>query len=502
MRLLLRCDGGPGIGVGHLVRSLALAEEAVARGHEVSLLGRVGGGFVDGLVAHLGPGLTLLGPDDGAGRLVAAALTHDVVHLDHYGLPSTVAADIASAAHAADATAPLVSSVADGAYGVQEADVVVDPTVGAERRRSVARARWHLRGGRFVALRGAVVHAEPAARASERLAVVVVMGGTDAGGCAPAVLEALAASGVGMDVTVVATPGTRERLDALAAAWTDGTVTVSDPRPDLPALLAGADVVVSAAGTTAWELCALGRPMAVIAVVDNQGPGHDVLVEAGAAVGLGGPDSLADPVALAARLRPLLTDADLRSSLADRTHALVDGRGAWRLVRMLEEALTAGAERTAATVGVRPAGLEDADLLLSWRNDPTTRAVSRTTAEVPRAEHVAWLTATLARSGRHLLVVLDGDEPVGTVRWDDEGAGEWEVSITVAPSARGRGLAGPALTAAQDWLAGHLPAPPSALLAVVHEDNTASRRLFLRAGYAPDLPPDDAGFERWVRTAG
>ncbi len=115
------------------------------------------------------------------------------------------------------------------------------------------------------------------------------------------------------------------------------------------------------------------------------------------------------------------------------------------------------------------------------------------------------VAALLPRYGPDAPVVgrrADGDEPVGTVRWDDEGAGEWEVSITVAPSARGRGLAGPALTAAQDWLAGHLPAPPSALLAVVHEDNTASRRLFLRAGYAPDLPPDDAGFERWVRTAG
>ena len=170
---------------------------------------------------------------------------------------------------------------------------------------------------------------------------------------------------------------------------------------------------------------------------------------------------------------------------------------------MLEEAVGAGPATSApvpARIGVRPADREDADLLLAWRNDPTTRAVSRTTGEVPRAEHVAWLDGTLGRSDRHLLVGLDGDEPVGTVRWDDEGAGEWEVSITLAPTARGRGLGGPALGAAERWLVGHLPEPPRALLAVVRADNSASRRLFLRAGYSPDLPADGAGFERWVRT--
>ena len=62
MRLLLRCDGGPDIGVGHVVRSLALAEEATARGHEVALLGRVEGPFLTALAASVGPGLTLLGP--------------------------------------------------------------------------------------------------------------------------------------------------------------------------------------------------------------------------------------------------------------------------------------------------------------------------------------------------------------------------------------------------------------------------------------------------------
>ncbi len=502
MRLLLRCDGGPATGVGHVVRSLALAEEAVRRGHEVSVLGEVSGGLLEGLARAVGPGLRLLGPAESVTDLLRAVPGHDVVHLDHYELPATVAADIAAAAESAGRPRPLVSAVADGVHGVQSADVVIDPTVGAEHRATGARARWLLLGGRFVALRDAVVRAEPAPRRSERLAVLVVMGGTDPGGCAPEVLRALAATGAVLDVTVVASPATAPDLEAAAAAWVHGTVRVTEPVADLPSIMAAADVVISAAGTTAWELCALARPMAVVAAVDNQRPGHDVLVEAGAALGLGGAAQLRDVDALGARLRPLLADPELRRSLAGRAHALVDGRGAWRQVRMLEEAAAAGSVPPVAewpAVTVRPAIRGDADLLLAWRNDATTRAVSRTTSEVPRADHLAWLETTLARPDRHLLLATVGDEPVGTVRWDDEGAGEWEVSITLAPGARGRGLAGTVLASAERWLVGHLSDRPTAL-AVVRSDNVASRRLFLRAGYAPDLPSDDSGFERWVRT--
>ena len=42
-RVGIRCDAGAVIGVGHLVRCVALAEELCARGVEVILLGEVSG---------------------------------------------------------------------------------------------------------------------------------------------------------------------------------------------------------------------------------------------------------------------------------------------------------------------------------------------------------------------------------------------------------------------------------------------------------------------------
>ena len=113
--------------------------------------------------------------------------------------------------------------------------------------------------------------------------------------------------------------------------------------------------------------------------------------------------------------------------------------------------------------------------------------------------HLRWLHATLRREDRRLLVGEQDGQPVGTVRWDLDTRGEWEVSITVAPERRGSGLAGALLRAGEDWLQEAHPGELAAYLASVHVDNLASRRLFLGAGYLPDLPADDEGFERFVK---
>lgn len=89
---------------------------------------------------------------------------------------------------------------------------------------------------------------------------------------------------------------------------------------------------------------------------------------------------------------------------------------------------------------LRPATLEDAGLLLAWRNDPETRRQSETYHELSITDHTEWLTKSLAMPDRKLYIAENEGTPVGTVRSDESEDGTVELSWTIAPSERGKGL--------------------------------------------------------------
>jgi RimJ/RimL family protein N-acetyltransferase len=131
-------------------------------------------------------------------------------------------------------------------------------------------------------------------------------------------------------------------------------------------------------------------------------------------------------------------------------------------------------------VELREAHTEDASLLLAWRNDPETQRQSVSRAAITEAEHVAWLAASLASEARTLFVASHEGVPVGTARLDRGSGGAWEVSITVAPGARGRKL-GTAILVAVDAAARKRDV--QTLTARIRAANTVSVAAFKSAGY-------------------
>lgn len=134
------------------------------------------------------------------------------------------------------------------------------------------------------------------------------------------------------------------------------------------------------------------------------------------------------------------------------------------------------------TLTLRPAALEDADRLLEWRNDPDTRSASHRSAPVLRDEHLAWLATTLADPDRRLYIAEEDGVPVGSVRADLRG-GCFELSWTMAPSARGRGVAKRVVA----LLASRIAEP---IWAEVKAGNLASARIAEHAGMRLDREVD------------
>lgn len=492
MRILTHCNAGAGIGVGHVVRSVALAEEARASGHEVTFVGEYDGDFVRRLLEEAAVDVRQVARSDcDALRAVVASIAPDVFHVDSYD-QLDVELDLDIDLDLSASSRPLVSNIEDGAFGRRDADLVIDPNFDAE---SAARPcqvlRLLLRGSRYAPLRRKVTRLRgPRQLNNTASRVLVVMGGTDPHRRTPGVLSILAATDLPLHVTAIVR---EDQRTACATAAGPLEVDLIAPVDNLAGLMVQHDLVVSAAGSSVWELCCLGVPMALVCAADNQRAGYDRVVASGAAVGLQSSLDEGDTNLAATQLRTVLASAATRHELARRASAIVDGLGPWRIVRTWEQALSSVQKMLPQRhLQIRSASMSDAETLLRWRNDPGTRLGSRQRVDVELAAHLAWLDASLERDDRILLVASDQDGGVGTVRWDRVSDGDWEVSITVAPERRGQGLAQALLRAGERDLLRRTGA--SAALAFVHEGNAPSRRLFAISGYLPDSPPDRDGF--------
>lgn len=135
----------------------------------------------------------------------------------------------------------------------------------------------------------------------------------------------------------------------------------------------------------------------------------------------------------------------------------------------------------AVSLGLRLATTADAAMLLAWRNDPLTRQQSRSTELVALGQHIGWLESVLADAGRRLFVGEVGGVAVGTGRLDVLPDARVEVSWTIAPEHRGRGL-GTALVAAL-VAAAQREFPGATLYAEIKDDNAPSQAVATRAGF-------------------
>lgn len=444
--LLVRPDDTPGVGSGHVMRTLALVERWVPTGPVRVALSEPHGALAD-RVRSAGAEVVAAGGDVATAGL--DPLLDDRpswVVLDGYGFGPEVQAAVRAAG-------PRVAVVDDhGHHGRYEADLVLDQNLGARSPADRPEGSAALIGPRYALVRSEFdATRSPDGPAGEAPTVVVTLGGFAADRAerlADVVAAGLAERGVAARVTTPA------RAAATAA---------------MGELLGRADLVVSAAGSTAWELCALGRAAVVVAVADNQVPVGLALGEDGAARYLGRLDDAGDESVLDA-VADLLGDGAVRARLADRAAGLVDGLGADRVVTELRSDL----------VRLRPVGDEDRRLLWEWANDPDVRASAWTTAPIRWEDHCRWWDG--ADPGRRLHYVADhGGERWGQIRFDLDERGVAEVDVSVAASCRGRRAAAPLIRAGVRRLFADRDA--TAVRASVRGENQRSLAAFLGADF-------------------
>ncbi|MDX6259392.1 MAG: hypothetical protein QOH84_1080 [Kribbellaceae bacterium] len=323
------------------MRSLALAEELRGRGVDVVFVcDSPSVPWADGQIRGRGIAVEPAVWTAAEHVELVGRLGLDAVVFDSYDLPREVFTAVRGAG------VPTLAIV-DGDLRGGDADLLVDQNLGAEFDQPVLpEGAVRLAGLEYVLLRDEVLALRPSEeppvlRPAGVPRVFAFFGGTDAYGAGPYVVQALAATGVPFEATVVA-PG-EDLANAIAAVplQPDQQVQVIGPTSELAKAVVESDLVVSASGTSTWELLCLGATAGLVCVVDNQEMGYQRAVATGAAAGVGTLASLkADPTEAAAVLRKLLIDPQERAELAQAGWKLVDGQGRARVADALLELTT------------------------------------------------------------------------------------------------------------------------------------------------------------------
>jgi len=474
--LVLRADANTQMGIGHLMRCLALAQAWQAQGGKAvficaseSLRQRLSDeGFQ--VIALERPY-----PDPADWALtsqVLAAHPGAWVALDGYHFDPSYQLRIKEAVH------PLL--VIDDMAHLDHyyADVVLNQNIHAAQLDYACEPYTRLLlGTRYVLLRREFWPWRGWQREVPEVArkVLVTLGGSDPDNLTLTVIRALQRVDVdGLEVVAVvggSNPHFQELEAAIRYSPSGGTIRLVRNVTHMPELMAWADVAVSAGGSTCWELAFMGLPGLALILANNQRPVTTGLDAAGVVINLGQPTAMA-PIEIARALTELATAPRKRAAMTERGRVLVDGDGAGRVVQQMKD----------QELTLRPAQADDCRLIWEWANDPLTRAVSFSAEPIPWEDHVEWFTTQLSDPDCLFYVALDADEvPIGQIRYQIEGQ-EAIVSVSVSPGWRGRGYGSQIIRlASQKVFEG---TAVNLIHAYVKPDNVASVRSFSKAGFA------------------
>src|SRR6185436_8459985 len=227
-----------------------------------------------------------------------------------------------------------------------DADIVVNQNLGAEAlpvrlgagTRLLAGPAYALLRPQFPALRKAALDSVAGLPDVPRR-ILVMMGGTDPTGSAGVVARAALAAFPEASVDVVL-PGV---MPDTAQPRTVGRLTELPRLQDVAPRMLEADLVVTATGSTIWELSCLARPVAALEMASNQSDVYRQLVAGRMVLGLGRrPINEAD---LVKALGSLTSVPGELQRLATAASALVDGHGADRVLDRTDGTTALGAGR-------------------------------------------------------------------------------------------------------------------------------------------------------------
>lgn len=339
MKIAFRVDASPDIGIGHLMRCLALSEELRRRGHACSFLLKTAHLEVlnrikkFGWTSYLLPQTTSLQQDLDTVIKYLFDNTIDWMITDHYQIDSSYMKEIKNQGF-------HVMSIDDTAQMHYYSDLVVNQNVGAEKLTFSAEPYTTLLlGPSYVILRDELLIRAEKKNNSTVKKLLITLGGTDPDNFLLSILHSL--EDMIKDIDILAVIGPFNPHGTALQAFqntTDMRLNLIKSPPNMADMYLQADLAISAGGSSCYELAYFGIPNLMITVADNQLPIAYEMDSQRIGIYLGGKQEVQQDY-LKDKVKELLMNQTLRKQMSRNGRMLVDGKGKKRIVDHMESIL-------------------------------------------------------------------------------------------------------------------------------------------------------------------
>jgi spore coat polysaccharide biosynthesis protein SpsF len=337
---MVRCDGGASLGMGHVSRGVAVADQ---------LRDVHGAGVVFAMRDAESAGVAAVRARSYDVEVVAAREDADygssLAALVSSHNARAIVVDVRDALSRASleafrANGVRVVTIDDGSDRRLASDLAFYPPVPqVEEMDWAGFAGKRFAGWDWVLLKREFAAAESLAAPDHTIDILVTMGGSDPAGMTAFVVDALNLLPTPVAIEVVVGPAFgRPAALADTAARSRHAVRVSHRPEAMAPLMRASRLAVASFGVSAYELAACGVPTVHLCLSDDHARSASAFEREQIAVSLGvvgnvQPRQVADAVA------GLLGDAGRRMKMAARARALVDGQGAARVARLVIECI-------------------------------------------------------------------------------------------------------------------------------------------------------------------
>ncbi|WP_250419070.1 MULTISPECIES: UDP-2,4-diacetamido-2,4,6-trideoxy-beta-L-altropyranose hydrolase [Pontibacter] len=468
-RIIFRADGNSRIGLGHVVRSLALANMLHDAFECVFAIQEPDEALKAQILetCHGIISLPVCEPSEERFNyeLVAYISEEEIVVLDGYNFGTAYQETIKSR----DAQLVCIDDIHSYSF---VADVVLNQAGGVDAAKyKVTSYTRLLLGPQYALLRPTFLEASKQNRAipEGKLHLLLNLGGADPENYTLKLAQEFA--DLHNSVTIEIVVGSAyKHLDSLQH-WLhdkpDYNLHQNLDAKQMCQLMQQCAVAVTSASGVAYEYAAVGGALFILQTADNQADLYSFLTETGVAK----PYSSAD-------LTTNVTE-QLKEQVAIQRQ-FFDGQSDTRLRAIFKQL------DLSASLILRKATIADLQLVFEWNNDPEVRQRSFNPEPILLENHTRWFTAKLEDTACIFYIAEVAGTPAAQIRFDIKDATA-TISYLISKDYRGKGLGHTVLQKGISKLKSEAP-EVKVIEGLVQQDNTASVRAFEKAGFTYGTP--------------